>query len=114
LGREIAPGRITFPSSEGIYPRLLAFFSSRFVVVEAGQSPGMDPATELDGAGGAGARGGAWEALLFGGFGEDLAAAPLLAALVARVEIFFFPILQIHKRSGFDNGGAVVLSAGDE
>jgi hypothetical protein len=41
-------------------------------------------------------------------------AAALLASLVARVEIFFFPILQIHKRSGFGNGGVVVLSAGDE
>ena len=114
MGREIAPGRITFPSSEGIYPRLLAFFSSRLVVVEAGQSPGMEPAIELDGADGAGAKGGPWETLLFGGLGEDLAAAPLLAALVARVEILFFPISQIHERSGFSGGGAVVLSAGDE
>jgi hypothetical protein len=82
------------------------------MVVEAGQLPGMDPAAELDGAGGVGARGGAWEALLFVGFGEDLAAPPLLAA--ARVEIFFFTILQIHDRSGFGGGSIVVLSAGDE
>jgi hypothetical protein len=47
--------------------------------------------------------------LLFRGFGEDMAAAPLLAALVARVEIFFFPISQIHERSGFDGGGAIVF-----
>jgi hypothetical protein len=83
---------MTFPSSEEINPRLRAFFSSRFVVVDAGQSPGLGPAVELDGAGGAGAGGGAFGAPLFGGFGETLVAAPLLAALVATVEFFFFTI----------------------
>ena len=82
-----------FPSSEGINPRLRAFFSSRLVVVDAGQSPGLDPAVELDGAGGAGAGGGASGAPLFGGFGEVLAAAPPLAELVATVELFFFTIV---------------------
>ena len=94
MGREIAPGRITFPSSEEINPRLRALFSSRFVVVDAGQSPGMGPAVELDGAGGARAGGGTSGAPLFDGFGEVLAAAPLLAALVARVELFFFTIFR--------------------
>ena len=84
---------MTFPSSEGINPRLRAFFSSRFVVVDTGQSPGLDPAVELDGAGGAGAGGGASGAPLFGGFGEALAAAPPLAELVAMVELFFFTIV---------------------
>jgi hypothetical protein len=68
---------------------------------------------ELDGTGGAGARGGAWEVLLFGKFGPDLAAAALLVASVAMVEIFFFPISQIREGSGF-GGGAVGLSAEDE
>ena len=84
---------MTFPSSEGINPRLRAFFSSRFVVVDTGQSPGLDPAVELDGAGGAGAGGGASGAPLFGGFGKALAAAPPLAELVATVGLFFFTIV---------------------
>ena len=90
MGREIAPGRITFPSLEEINPRLRALFTSRFVVVDTGQSPGLGPAVELDGAGGAGAGGGASRAPFFAGFGEALVAAPLLAALVATVEFFFF------------------------
>jgi hypothetical protein len=49
---------------------------------------------ELDGAGGAGAGGGASGAPLLDGFGEVLAAAPLLAALVARVGFFFFTIMR--------------------
>jgi hypothetical protein len=94
LGREVAPGRITFPSSEEIIPRLRALFSSRFVVVEAGQSPGIGTTVELDGAGGTGAGGGASDALLLDGFGGVLAAAPLLAALVARVGFFLFTIMR--------------------
>jgi hypothetical protein len=54
----------------------------------------MGPAVELDGAGGAGAGGGTYGAPLFDGFREVLAAAPLLAALVARVELFFFTIFR--------------------
>jgi hypothetical protein len=48
---------------------------------------------ELDGAGSAGAEGGASDVLLRGGFGEVLAAAALLAAMVARVGFFFFTIM---------------------
>jgi hypothetical protein len=40
LGREAKPGNMTFPSSGEIKPRLRAFFSSRFIIIEAGQSPG--------------------------------------------------------------------------
>ena len=94
MGREVAPGRITFPSSEEIIPRLRALFSLRFVVVEAGQSPGIGPAVELDGAGGAGAGGGASDALLLDGFGGVLAVAPLLAVLMASMGFFFFTIVR--------------------
>ena len=48
---------------------------------------------ELDGAGGAGAGGGGSGALLFGGFGEALTAAPPLTELVAAVGFFFFTIV---------------------
>jgi hypothetical protein len=98
LGREIAPGRITFPSSEEISPRLRALFSSRFVMEDASQSPGLAAATELGGAGGAGAGGGASGALLFGRFEEALAAAPPLVELAAAARFFFFTI----ARSGED------------
>jgi hypothetical protein len=54
----------------------------------------MGPAVELDGAGDAGAGGGTSGAPLFDGFGEETAVAPLLAALVARVELFFFTIFR--------------------
>jgi hypothetical protein len=84
---------MTFPSSDGINPRLRAFFSSRFVAVDIGQSPGLDPAVELDGAGGAGAGGGTSGAPVLGGFGEALAPVPPLAELVAMVELFFFTIV---------------------
>lgn len=92
MGREIAPGRITFPSSEETIPRLRALFSSRFVMEDASQSPGLVTATELGGAGGAGVGGGASGALLFRRDEEALAAAPPLAELAAAARFFFFTI----------------------
>ena len=59
------------------------------VTVEATQSPGL--AIEPDGAGGAGAGGGALGALPFG-IGEVLAAAPPLMELAAAAVLFFFTI----------------------
>jgi hypothetical protein len=107
-GREIAPGKITFPSSEDINPRLRDLFSSRLVTVDATQSPGLT--IELDGAGGAGAGGGAFEALPFGREEEDLAAAPPLVELAAAARFFFFTI----ARSGCNSsgGGAVAVKKG--
>jgi hypothetical protein len=94
LGREIAPGRITFPSSKETSPRLRALFSSLFVMEDASQSPGLVTATEVGGAGGAGVGGGASGALLFGRDEEALAAAPPLAELAAAAaaRFFFFTI----------------------
>jgi hypothetical protein len=94
-----------FPSSEEISPRLRAHFSSRFVMEDASQSPGL--AIEPDGAGGAGAGGGASDALLLDGFGGVLAAAPLLTALVARVRFFFFTIMR--SEGDLENGGGAVF-----
>ena len=114
LGREVAPGRITFPSSEEIIPRLRAFFSSLFVVVETGQSPGIGPTVELSGAGGTGAGGGASDALLLNEFGGVLMAAPLLTALVARVRFFFFTIVRSEEDLENGGGGAVFVNKKDE
>ncbi|KAK1643450.1 hypothetical protein QYE76_061255 [Lolium multiflorum] len=91
-GREIAPGRITSPASEDINPKLRDLFSSRLVTVEATQSPGL--AIEPDGAGGAGAGGGAFGALPFGREEEDLAAAPSLVELAVAAVFFFFTIVR--------------------
>ena len=106
MGREIAPGRITFPSSEEINPRLRALFSSHFVMDDASQSPGL--AIEPGGAGGAGAEGGASGALLFGRFEEDLAAAPPLVELAAAVRFFFFTIARSGRIGKSGGGGAAV------
>ena len=94
MGREAAPGRMTFPSSDEIMPRLRALFSSRLVVVEAGQSPGTGPAMKLSGAGGAGAGAEASDAPFLGALGEALVAALLAVALAARVRFFFFTIVR--------------------
>jgi hypothetical protein len=50
LGRKAKPGSMTFPSLGEIKPSLRAFFSSRFVIVEAGQSPGVGATAETSGA----------------------------------------------------------------
>jgi hypothetical protein len=76
--------------SEDINPKLRDLFSSRLVTVEATQSPGLT--VEPDGAGGAGAGGGALGALPFGREEEDLAAAPPLVELAAAAAFFFFTI----------------------
>jgi hypothetical protein len=105
-GRETAPGKITFHSSEDINPRLRDLFSSRLVTVDAIQSPGL--ATELGGAGGAGAGGGALGAPSFGGIEEDLAAAPPLVELAAALGFFFFTIARSGKKLESGGGGAAV------
>jgi hypothetical protein len=87
---------MTFPSPAEIIPRLRALFSSRFVVVETGQSPGVGPAVEVSGASGDGAGEGASDALLLDVLGGTLAAAPLLATLAARMRFFFFTIARSH------------------
>ena len=108
LGREAEPGRMTFPSSAEIMPRLRAFFSSRLVVVEAGQSPGAGPTAEASGAGGAGAGAEASDVFFIGALA--LAAAPLVTAPEASVRFLFFTIDgRIGGRSESSGGGAVVL-----
>jgi hypothetical protein len=109
-GREIAPGKITFPSSEDINPRLRDLFSSRLVTVDATQSPGLT--IELDGAGGAGAGGGAFEALPFGREEEDLAAAPPLVELAAAAGFFFFTIVRSDEDWKSSGGGAAMAKEG--
>ena len=96
-------------------PRLRAFFSSRFVVVETGQSPGAGPAVELSGAGGAGTGGEASDAPLLDELGGALVAAPLVVALAARVRLLFFTIARSEGglKSG-GGGGAAVVSKEDE
>jgi hypothetical protein len=110
LGREIAPGKITFPSSEEINPRLRDLFSSRLVMVDAIQSPGL--AIEPGGAGGAGAGGGASGALPFGRFEEDLAVAPPLVELAAAVRFFFFTITKSGEDLEGSGGGAAIVKVG--
>jgi hypothetical protein len=92
LGREAEPGRMTFPSSVEIRPRLRAFFSSRLVVVEAGQSPGTGPAVEAAGAGGAGAEAETSNAPFFDAPDAALATTLLVAASAAGAGFFFFTI----------------------
>jgi hypothetical protein len=72
---------VTFPSLEEIKPRLRVFFSSRFVIVEVGQSPGAGAAAETS------------SAPLFDAYDITLAAALLKVAPAATVEPFFFTIL---------------------
>jgi hypothetical protein len=74
---------MTFPSSGEIKPRLHAFFSSRFVSVEAGQSPGasLGVAAETSGA------------TLFIVSLVALITALLEAMLAVAAELFFFTIL---------------------
>jgi hypothetical protein len=80
LGREAKPGRMTFPSSVEIKPRLRAFFSSRFIIIEAVQSPGAGTMAETSGA------------PLFGAPDVTLAVTPLEVAPAETVEFFFFTI----------------------
>jgi hypothetical protein len=103
---------MTFPSPAEIIPRLRALFSSRFVVVETGQSPGIGPAMDLSGAVGAGYEGGASDVLLLDELGGTLAAAPLVVAPAAGVRFFFFTIRRSEEdlKSG---GGAAVVSKKD-
>jgi hypothetical protein len=106
---------MTFPSLVETIPRLRALFLSSFVVVETGQSPGIGPAVEFSGAGGAGAGGGASDAPLLDEFGGTLVAAPLVVALAARVRFFFFTIAR--SEAGLESGGgggAAAASKGDE
>ena len=95
-------------------PRLRAFFSSRFVVVETGQSPGAGPAVELSGAGGAGTGGEASDAPLLDELGGALVAAPLVVALAARVRLLFFTIARSEGGLKSGGGGAAVESREDE
>jgi hypothetical protein len=67
---------------------------------------------ELDGAGVAGAEGGASDALLLDGFGGVLVAAPLLTALVARVGFFFFTIVRSEEDWKSCGGGAITAKEG--
>jgi hypothetical protein len=104
---------MTFPSSVETMPRLRALFSSRFVVVETGQSPSAGPAVELSGAGGAGVGGGASDKPLLDVLGEALEAAPLVVALAARVRFLFFTI--VRSEGGLKSrGGAAVVSKEEE
>jgi hypothetical protein len=73
---------MTFLSLEEIKPRLRVFFSSRFIIIEAGQSPGAGAAAETSGA------------PLFDASDVTLAAALLEVAPVTTVEPFFFTILR--------------------
>jgi hypothetical protein len=96
FGREAEPGRMAFPSSVEIKPRLRAFFSSRLFVVEAGQSPGAGPAVGASGAGGTGGAGveaKASNAPLLGAPDVALAAAALVVAPAASVRFLFFTIV---------------------
>jgi hypothetical protein len=74
---------MTFPSSSGIKPRLRALFTSRFDVVEAGQSPGapLVATAEVSATAFIAASAAALETVL------------LEQALVAAAELFFFTIL---------------------
>jgi hypothetical protein len=74
---------MTFPSSGEIKPRLRAFFSSRFVIVEAGHSLGAS----------LGAAAGTSGAPFFDASAVALATALLEVAPPAMVELFFFTIL---------------------
>jgi hypothetical protein len=74
---------MTFPSSWEIKPRLQAFFSSRFVIVEAGQSSGAS----------LGAAGETSDATLFVASAVALATTLLEATPTVAAEPFFFTIL---------------------
>jgi ABC-type nitrate/sulfonate/bicarbonate transport system substrate-binding protein len=65
--------------------------------------------------GGAGAGAETSDALFLGALDVALAAAPLVAALAARVSFLFFTIVErIRGRSKNDGGGATVLRKKDE
>jgi hypothetical protein len=109
LGREAEPGRMTFLSSSEIMQRLRAF-SSRLVVVEAGQSQGAGPMTEASGAGVEGVGVEISDALFLGAPDVALAAAPLVAAPVASVRFLFFTIVgRIGGRSKNSGDGTAGL-----
>jgi hypothetical protein len=67
---------------------------------------------ELDGAGGAGAGGGAFGALPFGREEEDLAAAPPLVELAAAVGFLFFTIVGSEEDWESCGGGAAMAKEG--
>jgi hypothetical protein len=91
---------MTFPSLEEIKPRLRALLSSRFVIVEAGQSPGAGTAAETSGA------------PLFDASDITLASALLEIAPAATVELFFFTISACvgNTKSGLKNGGGGAIA----
>jgi hypothetical protein len=80
-----------FPSSADIKPRLRAFFSSRLVIVEAGQSPGAGVAVETSGASTVAETS---DAPFFDAPDVTLTVTPLVAAPTVVVRFFFFTILE--------------------